>query len=168
MIPWANKVNELTTRPEYIKIITDLADAYAKAGHKVLIVSDRTKFLEECYNIHKDSAVLVTGTTSQEVRDENHFLMEHSPQINKLYGAISIYKEGISLNFLSCLIVAAPINNNPLLKQLIGRITRKYPEKINPVVIDIALAGTTAKRQRQARAAYYMNQGYIIKYAELN
>ena len=44
---------------------------------------------------------------------------------NVLYGTQAIFSEGISINVLSCLILGTPINNDPLLTQLIGRIIRK-------------------------------------------
>ena len=37
-----------------------------------------------------------------------------------LFGTQSIFSEGISLDVLSCLVLATPINNEPLLTQLIG------------------------------------------------
>jgi hypothetical protein len=84
-----------------------------------------------------------------------------------LYGTMSIYKEGISLNFLSCLVLGTPINNDPLLQQLIGRVQRIYPNKLKPIIVDIVLKGGTAKRQAYNRAAYYVRRGYSIKYIDL-
>jgi len=64
---------------------------------------------------------------------------------------------------LSCIILATPINNEPLLTQLIGRIIRIYDNKLQPVVVDIHLEGKTARRQANARMGYYMKQGYEVK-----
>jgi len=161
MIPWATRVNELTHKPSYLKLITGIAEKAAEQGHKVLVVSDRTEFLEKCHAIHKDISVIVTGTVKD--REERHKLILHDPTIRILYGAISIYKEGISLNCLSALVAAAPINNDPLLKQLIGRIERIEKDKLDPVVFDIKLKGATGKKQALARARYYTEMGYKIK-----
>lgn len=81
---------------------------------------------------------------------------------NVLYGTQAIFSEGISVNTLSCLILATPINNEPLLTQLIGRVIRKNEGKLSPVVIDIHLKGKTAQRQASNRMGYYMKQGYKI------
>jgi len=166
-IPWALKVNELVNNEDYIKLVSDVAYSYMKAGHKVLVLSDRTEFLKTCNNIHDDCSVLITGTTCDNDREIYKEFVEKDPNHNIVYGAISIFKEGISWDFLSCIVVAAPINNDPLLKQLIGRITRIYDSKLQPIVVDINLKGTTAKRQAQARAAYYMDNGWEIMYADL-
>ena len=164
-IPWANRVNELTRRPEYMNVVTGLAETYANQGHLVLVVSDRTEFLDSCANLQNDRAVMVYSKTDN--RDELHQELEVGNK-DILYGSISIYKEGISLNYLSCIILAAPINNDPLLEQLIGRVIRKHPGKPQPVIVDLVLKGATANKQSRGRAAYYMSQRYKIKYIELN
>jgi superfamily II DNA or RNA helicase len=108
---------------------------------------------------------MIIGPTEE--RDELHAELERKEK-DILYGSISIYKEGISLDFLSCLILSAPINNDPLLEQLIGRVQRKYPDKLTPIIVDIVLKGTTAKKQAQSRAAYYMRQGYKITHIDIS
>ena len=82
---------------------------------------------------------------------------------NILFGTQAIFSEGISLNNLSCLILGTPINNEPLLTQLIGRVIRKEENKRDPVIVDIHLKGNTAKRQASTRMGHYMKQGYQIK-----
>jgi superfamily II DNA or RNA helicase len=164
MIPWANRVNELVDRPEYRELVQTLANVHADKGHKVLVVSDRTEFLEDMHNRTLDRSVLVTGSTKD--RDEQHRLLRED-ECDILWGAISIYKEGISENYLSCLILATPVNNDPMLKQLIGRILRKWPNKLTPLIIDIALKGTTAKKQAATRAGRYSRKRYMIKLLDL-
>ena len=75
-----------------------------------------------------------------------------------------IRNPGISINELSCLVLATPINNEPLLTQLIGRILRKEEGKMQPIVVDIHLKGKTAARQAHSRMGYYMKQGYEINH----
>ena len=81
---------------------------------------------------------------------------------NILFGTQSIFSEGISLNDLSCLVLGTPVNNEPLLTQLIGRIIRDKEGKQQPVVVDIHLKGKTAARQANARLGYYMKQDYEV------
>ena len=80
-----------------------------------------------------------------------------------LFGTQAIFSEGISLDDLSCLILGTPVNNEPLLTQLIGRVIRQKEGKKDPVVIDIQLKGNTARRQASNRVGYYMKQGYDIR-----
>jgi superfamily II DNA or RNA helicase len=66
------------------------------------------------------------------------------------------------LNELSCLVLGTPVNNEPLLTQLIGRVVRKLDGKRQPVIVDINLKGKTASRQANARMGYYIREGYEV------
>ena len=159
-IPWANRVNELAYNPEYQNSVAMTASAYAARGHKVLVVSDRVDFLKTCTRLTGDDAVCVTGAIPHEERPD--LINQIFKDKNVLYGTQSIFSEGISLDILSCLVLGTPVNNEPLLTQLIGRIIRQYKGKRQPTVVDIHLLGNTAKRQANARLGYYIKQGYEV------
>ena len=161
--PWATKVTELSYNEEYLHSVAMLAAVYAeKNGHKVLVVSDRVHFLQTCAKLAGDRAICITGEIPHEDRET---LMSKitSGEANILFGTQAIFSEGISLDDLSCLILGTPVNNEPLLTQLIGRVIRKKEGKKTPVVIDIHLKGNTARRQASNRMGYYMKQGYKIQ-----
>ena len=161
-IPWANKVTQLAYNEEYLHSVALLAAFYAERGHKVLVVSDRVHFLQTCAELAGEKAVCVTGEVPHE---ERKTLMSKisDGKANILCGTQAIFSEGISLDDLSCLILGTPVNNEPLLTQLIGRVIRKKEGKKNPVVIDIHLKGNTARRQASNRIGYYMKEGYQIQ-----
>jgi len=161
-VPWANRVTNLTNNEEYQHTISLLAAAYAARGHKVLVVSDRVTFMKRCAELTGEKATCITGELSHEEREERMSDIKYGRK-DILYGTQAIFSEGISLNELSCLILATPVNNEPLLTQLIGRIIRLQEEKRDPVIIDIHLKGNTARRQASARMGHYMKQGYEIK-----
>ena len=161
--PWATKVTELSYNEEYLHSVAMLAAVYAeKNGHKVLVVSDRVHFLQTCAKLAGDRAICITGEIPHEEREP---LMSKitSGEANILFGTQAIFSEGISLDDLSCLILGTPVNNEPLLTQLLGRVIRKKEGKKTPVVIDIHLKGKTARRQASNRMGYYMKQGYMIQ-----
>tara|TARA_B100000214_G_scaffold190310_1_gene137530 strand:- start:687 stop:1970 length:1284 start_codon:yes stop_codon:yes gene_type:complete len=161
-IPWANKVTQLAYNEEYVHTIALLAAAFATKGHKVLVVSDRVHFLQACAELAGDKAICVTGEVPHEQRET---LMSKitDGKANILFGTQAIFSEGISLDDLSCLILGTPVNNEPLLTQLIGRVIRQKEGKRNPIVVDIHLKGNTARRQASNRMGYYMKQGYQIQ-----
>lgn len=161
-IPWANRVNALSNNNEYRHSVAMLAAAYAAKGHKVLVVSDRVHFLRACAELTGEKAVCVTGEVAHEDREKLVDEILYGDK-NVLYGTQAIFSEGISVNTLSCLILATPINNEPLLTQLIGRVIRKLEGKRSPVIIDIHLKGKTAQRQASNRMGYYIKQGYQIR-----
>ena len=160
--PWANRVTNLANNDEYRHTVSLAAAAYAAKGHKVLVVSDRVHFLKACAERVGEEAICVTGEVSHEDR-EKYMSEIRSGKKKILFGTQAIFSEGISLNNLSCLILGTPINNEPLLTQLIGRVIRKEENKRDPVIVDIHLKGNTAKRQASTRMGHYMKQGYQIK-----
>ena len=162
-IPWANKVTNLATNDEYKHSVAMLSAAYAARGHKVLVVSDRVSFLKQCAELTGDKAVCVTGEVPHEEREALLNEITYGDK-NVLYGTQSIFSEGISLDSLSCLILGTPINNEPLLTQLVGRVIREKEGKISPVILDIHLKGNTATRQASNRMGYYMKQGWETRY----
>ena len=62
-------------------------------------------------------------------------------------GSRQIFSEGISINILSCVILAVPMSNDSLLEQIIGRVMREHPGKLNPVVVDVQFSGWLDKKQ---------------------
>ena len=158
--PWAERINHLAYNEEYVHSVSMIASKYAAEGHKVLVVSDRVAFLKACAHLCGDKAVSITG--DMEFTEREKTMEQVKKDKNILFGTQSIFSEGISLNDLSCLVLGTPVNNEPLLTQLIGRIIREKEGKRQPVVVDIHLKGKTAARQANARLGYYMRQDYEV------
>tara|TARA_B100000575_G_scaffold195465_1_gene158039 strand:+ start:5465 stop:6745 length:1281 start_codon:yes stop_codon:yes gene_type:complete len=159
--PWASRINAIAYNWEYQNMMAVLAAGYAAKGHKVLVVSDRVDFLKQCFKLVGDNAICVTGQVPHEERPAIIKQIYNDKDI--LFGTQSIFSEGISLDCLSCIILATPINNEPLLTQLVGRIIRIHEDKPQPIIVDINLVGKTASRQANARMGYYMKQGYEVE-----
>jgi len=159
-VDWATRINALAYDWEYQNMMSMLAASYAAKGHKVLVVSDRVDFLKNCHRLVGDTSICVTGEVPHEQRPA--MIKEIFGEKNILFGTQSIFSEGISVDCLSCLILATPVNNEPLLTQLIGRIIRIREGKPQPVIVDIHLEGRTARKQAGARMGYYMRQGYKV------
>jgi superfamily II DNA or RNA helicase len=157
-VPWALRVNDLVKRDDYKNLVADVAQTQAIKGHKVLVVADRVQFLEDVSKLCGSNAIVITGATQN--RDKLMKSIDEDKDI--LCGSISIFSEGISLNSLSCLVLATPINNEPMLTQLIGRIIRVKEGKLTPEVIDLNLKGSTANNQATARCGLYLKLGYNI------
>lgn len=160
--PWAKRVNAVAYNEDYQHLVSMLASTYAAKGHKVLVVSDRVQFLKRCADLTGDNAVCITGELNHEER-ENELTKIKDGTADILYGSQNIFSEGISVNELSCLILGTPVNNKPLLTQLIGRVIRKLEGKQQPVVVDIHLKGSTASRQAKERSGVYLSEGYEMQ-----
>ena len=158
---WAEKINVLKESYLYKDLVVALADKYSSQGHKVIVVSDRVEFLRACNHDSTYPSDLIIG----EVKDRDEIIRKiFENEIDQIWGTQSLVSEGLSINPLSCLILATPLNNMPLLEQLIGRIIREYPDKLKPVIVDIRLEGNTVSRQYNNRLGHYMKEGYEIKF----
>ena len=156
---WAHRVNDLNSTPEYQLCVVDKILEYEKAGHKVLFLADRVDFLK--FVARCSGAGIIIGETEE--RKEEFAKLDRG-EINSLCGTTAIFKEGISYNPFSCVILGSPINNEPMLEQIIGRIQRLYPDKLPPVVVDLILQGRTGENQFNNRQGFYMKAGFKIKY----
>jgi superfamily II DNA or RNA helicase len=165
-IPWANRVNDLVSQNEYGELVSLLAAAYRKQGHYVLLLSDRVNFLKRIERTLGEACEIITGETTTDERDAKMARVMNG-EVQILLGTQSIFSEGISVNRLSCLILATPVSNTPLLTQLIGRVIRNFEGKKDPVIVDINLKGKTAERQAQVRLGHYMKAGYRINQIEM-
>jgi superfamily II DNA or RNA helicase len=164
-IPWSLKINALMENSAYRQQIADLLRVYIDLGHKVLVVADRTEFLEALHLAFSEDSFIITGKIKgMEVRNSIMEAVSKMPKGCALFATQSIFSEGVSLNELSCLMLATPVNNEPLLKQLIGRIIRYANNKPQPVVIDINLSGTTGKNHGNERKKSYIKWGLEIRF----
>jgi superfamily II DNA or RNA helicase len=166
-IPWSKKVTELLENEKYRLDCLSIINKYIEAGHKVLVVADRTEFLEDLHLCIPDHSVLITGKVKgAETRRKILDIVKHFEGGIALFGTQSIFAEGISENALSALFMATPINNEPLLEQLAGRIQRQLEGKLQPVIIDINLSGNTGRSHANSRKATYIKNGWSIKTQE--
>jgi len=158
-VPWVEKINELTQSDYYRKFISALATYHIQHGHSVLVVADRVEFLEKVKEYVGETCLLVTGDTSFE---ERQYAKEQilSKQKMCIAGSRQIFSEGISINILSCVILAVPMSNDSLLEQIVGRIMRPHPGKLNPIVVDIQFSGWADKKQNTDRLGLYMKKGW--------
>ncbi len=157
---WADKVTALLEDREYIELIATLAAIKVNEGHKVLIVADRVQFMYKVQELLGDQAVVIVGETKdrdaemQKVRDG---------VANVICGSRQIFSEGISLNILSCLIMAVPIVNPATLEQVIGRIMRLAPGKLDPIVLDMHFQGRAENNQASTRLSFYLEKQWEVK-----
>lgn len=156
---WVDRINALTQDELYQRYIAGIALMHIEAGHSVLVVADRVEFLQKVQELIGDTCLLVTGETTFEQRQEaKQQLLSGEKQA--VCGSRQIFSEGISINVLSCLVLAVPISNDSLLEQLVGRVQRQYEGKHQPVVVDIQFAGYADRAQNNARLGFYLRKGW--------
>lgn len=159
--PWTLKINKLLYDPDYQELIAKIAQMKLDEGHKVLIIADRVEFLEKVKGLIGEQCVCITGGTTFEERIVLKDQIESGGK-SCIAGSRQIFSEGISVNVLSCVILAAPIANDGLLEQIIGRIMRQAKGKLEPLVVDLNFASASDKVQNKKRLAFYLKQGWEI------
>lgn len=160
-VSWVDKINQLTQDENYRKFVSGIAKYHINAGHSVLIVADRVEFLEKVKEYVGKTCVLVTGDTSTEERQEAKEQILNKTKMC-IAGSRQIFSEGISINILSCVILAVPMSNDSLLEQIIGRVMREHPNKLNPIVVDIQFSGWLDKKQNNDRLGLYLKKGWQV------
>lgn len=164
-IPWATLITRLMEDASYFVMVRDLALKYANLGHKVLVISSRTNILEWGHKETEDRSLIITGEVKgAELRGEILDHMRNTAQSDILWGSQTIFSEGVSVNELSVVILATPINNDPLLEQIAGRIMRIADNKLPPVIVDINLAGNTGRSHGNSRKRFYVDAGWSVKF----
>lgn len=158
---WVEKINELTQDDSYRRFIAALALTHMDMGHKVLIIADRVEFLEKVKEYVGDTCVLVTGNTDFEARQRAKEQLLNG-EADAIAGSRQIFSEGISINILSCVILAVPMSNDSLLEQIVGRIQRLHDDKLHPLVLDIHFSGFADKKQNNDRLGLYMRKGWEV------
>ena len=162
---WAKKINTLLYDTSYQELIASIALIHMNKGHKVLIVADRVEFLENVKELIGEDCVCITGGSDFESRDKLKKQVEDGEK-SCVAGSRQIFAEGISINPLSCLILAGPISApahaDGLLDQLCGRIRRQWKDKLQPLVIDMQFAGSADRKQNVERLNFYKRKGWEI------
>ena len=158
---WVEKINDLTQNDNYRKFIAGLADIHISNGHSVLIVADRVEFLEKVKEYVGETCLLVTGETDFEARQQAKQQILNKEKMC-IAGSRQIFAEGISINILSCVILAVPMSNDSLLEQIVGRIMRPHEGKLDPIVVDIQFAGWADKKQNTDRLGLYLRKGWEV------
>lgn len=156
---WANRINLLLYDTEYQKMTATICRAYVAKGHKVLVVADRTDFLQAVAASIGERAILITGSEG----DRSNLNQKLIDQYDVVVASRPIFTEGISVNILSCVVMPQPTGNHVLLEQLIARVTRIYEGKETPVVVDMKLKGGSAYNQYRDRLAFYASQDWKVK-----
>lgn len=158
---WVEKINELTEDDSYRRFIAATALSQMDIGHQVLVIADRVEFLRKVAEYVGKACVLVTGETDFEERQvAKQQILSGEKQC--IAGSRQIFAEGISINSLSCVILAVPMSNDSLLEQIVGRVQREHENKLSPLVIDMQFAGYADKKQNNDRLGFYLRKGWQV------
>lgn len=123
------------------RLAADYAYKLAKAGHRVLCLTASVEHVSGFADVLKkefedeegDTWVgIVSGNTKADLR--NKIISEHNVSV----GTTDVASEALNVPSLSALIVLTPFGarqHGNTLKQSIGRVQRKHPNKLSPICV---------------------------------
>ena len=167
LMPWADRVTQLTENEMYRREVLALAKIYCQMGHKTILVSDRIEFLTYVHENTELRSALFIGDADLERRTEILGDMTNEG-LDLICASQSLFSEGVSQNNLSCMILGSPISDNrSLLSQLAGRIMRIHEGKLDPILVDMSLSSEAGRSQARKRKAIYKMFGWKTEDVDL-
>lgn len=160
--PWALCENMLYEDPKYRELCKFLLDASVAMGYKTLLTANRKEFIHYISENVQSKVHCITSDEDIDAREESLNLVR-SGKLDGLVGTLSILKEGVSCNDLSCLILTSSTNNKAVVAQVVGRIMRLAPGKKMPLVIDITLPESNlGSKHVRERRKIYKDEGWKV------
>ena len=161
-IPWAVSENMLYDDPKYIELCKFLVDASISLGYKTLLTANRKEFIHKIASEVRSNVHCITSDEDIEEREASLNLVR-SGELDGIIGTLSILKEGVSCNDLSCLILTSSTNNKAVVAQVVGRIMRLADNKKMPIVIDITLPESNlGSKHLKERLKIYKAEGWKV------
>jgi hypothetical protein len=137
---------------------------------KILLLSGR---IDQLTNIHDQLATAhITTIGGREIthgyyygnqgsnKKKHRLMLQESAKCDVVLGTFAIASEGLDLPDLNTEIMATPVTD---VEQSVGRILRKYHEKLNPIVVDLVDSCGNFSRQASVRAKFYREEDYEIQ-----
>jgi len=132
-LPRAIQLNILSANPTRNALILKEIKEAAKAGRKVLVLSERLKHLGVLTKAFKESEEGKATTTGYYVGGMEEDALEVSSEAQVIFATVQMVQEGLDIPLLDTLMMTTPMSDP---EQAIGRIQRQVEGKRTPVVVD--------------------------------
>lgn len=167
-IQWSKMVTAMCEDPDRNQTILELLKENQE--HSCLVLSDRLSQLRELYESLPDDIKAQSGVINgSQVRGkelharrasvekmrtgENHFL----------FATYNLAKEGLDIQRLDRLFLLTPHSDYAVITQAIGRISRRYEGKGDPIVYDLVDNGKFFNRKWRMRCTHYRKNHATIE-----
>lgn len=127
-----------------------------------IVVSDRTKQLEEMAKRFGDNAVFVDGKTKKDKREEALELVRQG-KVKYLFATYKLICEGFNAPILHNLVMATPVKDLRIVVQSVGRVQRPYKNKKVAIVYDLVDNVGKLDKFLRERKKIYKKEGYNVR-----
>ena len=151
-------------------LIIEIIRILMKQDRKILLLSGRREHLEQIFNLLDQSNIenihgrKITFGYYRGGQGENkkahRKLLQESAKCDVVLGTYAISSEGLDIPDLNTEIMVTPVTD---VEQSVGRILRKFHDKLNPLVIDLIDSCGNFVKQASVRAKFYKNEEYEIQ-----
>jgi len=136
------------------RLIVDLVTKEAKAGHFILVLSERVKHVQELHKLFSEStpdikAFCTTGQDAKETRQQAIEAMNQGTG-NVLFST-KLANEGLDIRRLDRLFLTCPVRAINKITQQVGRVQRTFPGKKDAFVFDFLDINSLAESQFSTR-----------------
>ena len=126
-----------------------------KSGRKVLVLSDRVEHLQDLQRLIKtESGMYVGSVDGKKVPSDT---LKQNAKCRVILGTSGKIAEGSDIPDLDTLVICTPKTD---VEQLVGRITREYPDKQEPFIVDPVLDTGYNKALARKRENFYHKLGF--------
>jgi superfamily II DNA or RNA helicase len=155
-------INNLVLIGRRNRFIVDLVeDLLNEENRKIIVLSERKEHLELLKKRLDERNIATTGFYTGGMKQ---IKLDESAKCKVIFGTYQMASEALDIKGLNTLVMASPRRE---IEQTIGRITRDPESKVRPVVIDILDNLDSFVKQGYSRRNFYRNNGYQIKYHEV-
>lgn len=157
-IPSPSKIGRAFESLEYrnAKILKEIKSAYT-SGRKTLVMAHTKEHLhvlmQSLPKIMQKRAAFYYGTLPK-------VQLMRAVERQILFATYGKASEGTDIPDLDMLLLATPVKDA---EQPVGRVLRKYADKMKPIVVDFVDDHKTLKRWARERAAYYRREGLSVE-----
>lgn len=156
----------------FTKLITSISEDNARNTQilsllstlkgSTIIVSDRTKQLEELSKHFGENAVFVNGKTKKEKREYDLERVRQG-EVKYLFASYKLICEGFNAPILENLVMATPVKDLRIVVQSIGRVQRPYKNKTLAMVYDFVDNVGKLDNFLKERKKIYKKEGYDVR-----
>lgn len=161
-IKYAGLTTALSENEERNQLILDILEQCK--NNYTLVLTDRVKQMYELQR-RLGYGYVIDGKTKKEIREKRIQEVREGEE-KVLFATYGLAKEGLDIPRLDKLILASPHRDKATIIQAIGRIERKFENKVEPICYDLVDPIQYFQNMYKSRKSYYKKNNNVIKECE--
>lgn len=163
-IKYATLTTALSEDKERNKLILDILDKCK--NNYTLVLTDR---VNQMYYLRDKLGYgnVIDGKTKKDIR-ENAIQEVREGKEKVLFATYGLAKEGLDIPRLDRLILASPHRDKATIIQSVGRIERKFENKVKPICYDLVDPIQYFQGMYKSRKSYYKKNNNVLKESDVD